>query len=171
VHPDWSETPATGGASESKPFVFLSYASEDESAARRIYDALSESKIRVFFDKKDLYAGVNWDVKLRKAVRDECSLFIPVISQSVLTQDNRYFRVEWNLARDVYYQSPASMSSEDVFILPAAIDSTSQQSDRLPEEFRRAQWFHLPAGQPTPAFVERVKELHRRYQQAKAGLL
>jgi hypothetical protein len=169
-HPDWSD-PSGVATRDQKPFVFLSYASEDETAARQIYEVLSKKKMQVFFDKKDLYAGENWEIKLRKSIRDQCSLFIPIISQNVLTQENRYFRQEWKTAHDVYYQSPAWISSLDVFFLPVAIDSTSPESDRLLDEFRKAQWSYLPEGRPTSEFIERVVELHRRYQQARAGML
>ena len=59
--------------------VFLSYASQDAEAARRICDALRRAAIEVWFDQSELRGGDAWDHRIRQQIRD-CALFIPVIS-------------------------------------------------------------------------------------------
>jgi hypothetical protein len=71
----------------------------------------------------------------------------------------------------LYKQSPAWYSPADVFVAPVAIDDTDQNHERIPPEFRKPQWMRLPGGEPTAEFVERVKQLHRRAQQERAGAL
>jgi hypothetical protein len=56
--------------------AFLSYASQDADAARRICDALRTAGIEVWFDQSDLRSGDVWDQKIRPQIHD-CSLFIP----------------------------------------------------------------------------------------------
>ena len=56
--------------------VFLSYASQDSGAARRISDALGAAGIQVWFDQSELRAGDAWDQKIRRELRD-CALFVP----------------------------------------------------------------------------------------------
>jgi hypothetical protein len=157
-------------AEREDPFVFLSYASEDRAIARKIFQALANAKIDAFFDKEGLVGGDNWDPKLIEKIRN-CSLFIPIISQNTLVGGARVFRSEWVQAIDLFRQSPAWYSPSDVFVAPVAVDDTREDHARIPPEFRKTQWMRLPQGEPTPEFVERVKQLHRRAQQERAGAL
>ena len=117
----------------------------------------------------DLEGGENWEPKLLEKI-SRCSLFLPVISGNVLTSERRFFRSEWHVALEIFEQSPAYYSPRDVFLIPVAIDETLPDNDRIPRDFSKAQWFRLPGGYPTSEFVERVKQLHRRSQQEKAGV-
>ena len=62
--------------SEPNKAVFLSYASQDAEAARRICDALRAAGIEVWFDQSELRGGDLWDRQIRKQIHD-CALFIP----------------------------------------------------------------------------------------------
>jgi hypothetical protein len=75
-------------SADSSRAVFLSYASQDAEAARRICEALRAAGIEVWFDQNEpldplgahgLVGGDVWDAKIRKQIR-ECALFIPIIS-------------------------------------------------------------------------------------------
>ena len=59
--------------------VFLSYASQDAEAARRICDSLRSGDLEVWFDQNELIGGDAWDEKIRRQIK-ECALFIPIIS-------------------------------------------------------------------------------------------
>jgi len=48
--------------------VFLSYASQDVEAARRICDALRAAGIEVWFDQRELRGGDAWDHKIRQQI-------------------------------------------------------------------------------------------------------
>jgi len=141
--------------------VFLSYASEDKVPAEGIKNALETAGVDVFFDRKDLQLGNDWEARLRRGIR-ECSLFVPVISRQTLAPGRRFFRIEWNLA--VEEAKMASFSDEDAFLLPVVIDDLTTQEADVPEKFRSIQWQSLHEGQPTPEFVSRVQQLYRRYQ-------
>ena len=65
--------------SESNKAVFLSYASQNAEAARRIAEALQAARIAVWFDQSELRGGDAWDHSIRQQVRD-CALFVPIIS-------------------------------------------------------------------------------------------
>jgi hypothetical protein len=64
---------------ESSHAVFLSYASQDAEAARKIGEAPRAAGIEVFLDQSELRGGDAWDQKIRREIHD-CALFIPVIS-------------------------------------------------------------------------------------------
>jgi len=60
--------------------VFLSYASEDTEAAKRICEGLQAAGIEVWFDQSELRGGDAWDAKIRRQIR-ECALFLTIISE------------------------------------------------------------------------------------------
>jgi hypothetical protein len=53
--------------------VFLSYASQDAEAAKRICDALRGAGVEVWFDQSELRGGDSWDAKIRKLIK-ECAV-------------------------------------------------------------------------------------------------
>ncbi|MGH9642042.1 MAG: TIR domain-containing protein, partial [Terriglobales bacterium] len=137
--------------------VFLSYASQDAEAAKRICDALRAAWIEVWFDQSDLRGGDVWDQKIRRQVRD-CALFIPVISANTASRHEGYFRVEWDLAD----QRTHRIARDRAFVVPVCIDATPDSATDVPESFVRAQWTRLPAGETPPGFVQRVLTLLSR---------
>ena len=134
--------------------VFISYASQDGQAAVRIADALRAEGIEVWLDQAALRAGDAWDSKIRKQIQ-ECALFIPVISKHTNARAEGYFRGEWNIAT----RRLMNMAQDAAFLMPVVIDETHEAEARVPEEFLRAQWSWLPAGETTPAFAQRVRQL------------
>jgi len=134
--------------------VFLSYASEDAEAAQRIAEALRAAGIEVWFDKSELRGGDAWDRQIRKQIHD-CALFVPVISVNTQARLEGYFRLEWRLAVGRTHL----MADAKPFLIPVVVDATNEQVAEVPDGFRAVQWTHLPGGETSPAFVERVKRL------------
>ena len=108
--------------------VFLSYASQDAPAAKRICDALRAAGIEVWFDQSELRGGDAWDALIKKQIQD-CTLFVPIISARTEARTEGYFRLEWRLAVDRTVQ----VSDDRAFLLPVVIDATSQAIARVPE--------------------------------------
>ena len=134
--------------------VFLSYASQDAQAARRICDALRANGIEVWLDQSELHSGDAWDQKIRREIRT-CALFMPVISRNTQARTEGYFRLEWHLAE----QRTHLMAKSRAFLLPVCIDDTPELHAEVPESFTAVQWARLPDGQSSPAFIERVLHL------------
>jgi TolB-like protein/Flp pilus assembly protein TadD len=134
--------------------VFLSYASQDSEAAQKMCDALRAAGIEVWFDKSELRGGDAWDRQIRQRIHD-CRLFIAVISAHTEARDEGYFRREWRLA----VERAGDMAEDKAFVVPVAIDGTSERSARVPDPFKHVQWTRLPGGETTCAFVERVCRL------------
>jgi adenylate cyclase len=134
--------------------VFLSYASQDAEATRRICDALRAEGIEVWFDQSELRGGDAWDAMIRRQIRT-CALFIPIISKNTRARAEGYFRLEWKLAVDRSHLIAANKA----FILPVVIDTTAQEDESVPDRFRELQWTRLPGGETPPAFVARVAGL------------
>jgi TIR domain len=125
--------------------VFLSYASQDADAARRICDALRAAGIEVWFDQSDLRGGDAWDRKIRDRIHD-CRLFIPVISASTERRDEGYFRREWAFAAD----RTRDMAHKRAFLVPVVVDGTSERGASVPDKFNELQWTRLPGGDTPP---------------------
>jgi TolB-like protein/tetratricopeptide (TPR) repeat protein len=146
---------------ESNKAVFLSYASQDAGAARRICDSLRAAGIVVWFDESELRSGDAWDQKIRREIRD-CALFIPIISANTQARLEGYFRREWKLG----VERTHAMADEKAFLLPVVLDEISSARASVPEAFRSVQWTRLDAGTALAGFAERVRRL--LYQDAVA---
>ncbi len=129
--------------------VFLSYASQDADAARKICESLRASGVEVWFDADGgLEHGDEWDAKIRKQIK-ECVLFIPIISANTEARHEGYFRLEWDLAAE----RARTIASGIAFILPVVIDDTREPEALVPDRFRAVQWTKLKGG-AVPAEVK-----------------
>jgi len=133
--------------------VFLSYASQDADAARRIGEALRAAGVEVWLDQSELRGGDAWDHKIRQQIKD-CALFVPVISANTVSRVEGYFRLEWALAE----QRSQMIARNKAFIVPVCLDSMPHSGD-VPESFLRAQWTRLPGGEGAAQFAQRLREL------------
>ena len=140
--------------SEPGKAVFLSYASQDAEAAKRICEALRQAGVEVWFDQSELVGGDQWDGKIRGQI-SSCALFVPIISAATQARLEGYFRLEWKLAA----QRTHTMADEKAFLLPVLIDGTRDAEAKVPVEFKAVQWTKLPVGETPPAFCARVKKL------------
>ncbi|MEJ2541462.1 MAG: toll/interleukin-1 receptor domain-containing protein [Gemmatimonadota bacterium] len=124
---------------EARDKVFLSYASEDRAQVQEICRALEEKNVLYWFDRKELDGGDDWHEKIRRNVRS-CSLFVPLLSKHVDTDEPRYVRFEWKEALERQKMQPANGR----FILPVRIDDSAlEQSPRLPVDLQAVQWMDL----------------------------
>lgn len=145
--------------------VFISYASEDCAAARRICEAVRAAGVEVWFDQTELRGGDAWDRHIREGIYN-CRLFIPVISANTESRDEGYFRREWKLAADRTHD----MAEQRPFLVPVVIDGTRQRGASVPDKFQAVQWTRLPAGETSPAFVELIMRLLRRVSPASTHI-
>ena len=134
--------------------VFLSYASQDAEAAKKICDALRAAGVEVWFDQSELVGGDSWDAKIRGQI-SSCGLFVPLISANTQARLEGYFRLEWKLAA----QRTHTMADEKTFLLPVVIDATRDAEAKVPAEFKTVQWTKLPGGETPDKFCARVKML------------
>ena len=135
--------------------VFLSYASQDAEAAKRICEALRQAGVEVWFDAEGgLEHGDEWDAKIRRQIK-ECVLFLPIISANTQAREEGYFRIEWELAA----QRALGIASGVAFILPVVIDDTKEPAALVPDRFRSVQWTKLPGGHVPPEVLQRFLKL------------
>jgi TolB-like protein len=141
--------------SDANKAVFLSYASQDAEAARRVCEALRSGGVEVWFDADGgLEHGDEWDAKIRRQIK-ECVLFIPLISANTQARHEGYFRLEWELAAE----RAMSIASGVPFILPVVIDDTREPDALVPDRFRKVQWTRVPGGEVPPDVHARFLKL------------
>lgn len=137
-----------------KPTLFISYASEDREAARRLRDTLASAGLDVWYDENELGGGDQWDAKIRRQIR-ECDYFMPVISANTERRKEGYFRREWRLA----VERTLDMADDVMFLLPVCIDGTTENNARVPEKFLTVQWLRVNDGTATPALETLARRL------------
>ncbi len=147
-------TPPDTASSTPKPTLFISYASEDREAARRLRDTLAAAGLDVWYDENELGGGDAWDAKIRRQIR-ECDYFMPVISANTERRKEGYFRREWRLATE----RTLDMADDVMFLLPVCIDGTTENNARVPEKFFAVQWLHATGGAATPALENLARRL------------
>jgi hypothetical protein len=134
--------------------VFISYAREDLAAVQRLKAGLDAAGVRTWFDMDRLEGGDDYDRKIQRNIA-RCSYFIPIVSANTERRLEAYFRREWSYALD----RTRNMAEGAIFVLPVCIDDTPAEAAKVPERFRALHFSRLAGGEPTPAFIERVREL------------
>ena len=77
--------------------VFISYAREDRSWAERLYMDLRKQEIDVWMDTRNLSAGADWQLEIKKAIRSS-RYFILLLSKYSINK--RGFIQKGNESRD-----------------------------------------------------------------------
>jgi hypothetical protein len=135
--------------------IFISYASENLDAVRRLKTVLDGAGFTVWFDKEQLMAGSDWEDEIERNIQRSL-LFIPVISdQTEKLLHNVFFRAEWNFADTIARRSDPSSP----FVVPVTLDAISAEKAYVPASFRRKQFEHIPQGLPSQDFLARLHEL------------
>ena len=143
--------------------VFLSYASQDAEAAKRICDALRQTGVEVWFDQSELRGGDAWDQSIRKQIK-ACALFVPIITPNTNTRAEGYFRLEWKLAVDRSHL----MADDAPFLFPIVIGDVADATARVPDKFRDVQWTRLRLDETPGELAQRVTRLLSRAQGAES---
>ena len=134
--------------------IFISYAREDLPAVQRMKSAMDAAGLTTWFDLDRLEGGDDYDRKIRNNIA-RCSYFVPVISATTQRRHEAYFRREWSYAVD----RSRSIAEGAVFILPVCIDDTPEADALVPERFQALHITRMPGGEPSPDFLQRMKDL------------
>lgn len=137
--------------SDANKAVFLSYASQDAEAARRICDVLRAAGVEVWFDQSELRGGDAWDAMIRKRIK-ECTLFVPIISTHTQARAEGYFRLEWKLAVDRSHL----MADDAPFLFPVVLGDVNDATARVPDKFREVQWTRLTVKDTPETLARRI---------------
>jgi hypothetical protein len=101
-----------------KQSVFLSYARENQSKAKRLSEDLENHGVRVWRDKAKLLGGENFDREIRKAIRSNFHFIMLLSYQSV--HKKGYVQKEWRIAMKMQERLP----SGEHFLIPVRLDQS-----------------------------------------------
>ena len=139
--------------------VFLSYAHEDREIAAAVAESIEANGPPVWFDRRELGAGDDWDRKIMKNI-EVASIFVPLLSRSCLQHGPRFFAAEWNGA--IKY---ARRWIGTPFIMPLVLDDVDPDSGTIPDEFRATQWSRRGPDGTLPAdFIARLRDAYKSCQ-------
>lgn len=131
--------------------VFLSYTQKDIDAVERLKQALADiNNVTCWYDKEKLFSGDNFETKITESIRD-ADLFIPLISQNSLGQQDKYVYDEW------FQAYTFSKVRRDKFMMPIAIDDVDLNNSIIKKFYPQMSIERVPAGNPNPDFINRLK--------------
>ena len=118
----------------------------------------------IWFDKRRLKPGDEWDGKIKAAVKS-CDLFLPLLSANTEAREEGYFHGEWNIADE-----RGELIFGRTFIIPVVLDPTFNPNPDhyklIPDGFRKRQFGHAPGGRMSEALrlamIEALREVRRR---------
>lgn len=107
--------------------IFISYAREDEEAAKRLYNDLKNSglPIKPWIDKEDLLPGQDFNREIANLIRT-CTFFIPLFS-STSVKKRGYIQREFKRAIDILEEIPPG----EIFVIPVRLDPCEIPYDEL----------------------------------------
>jgi TIR domain/Deacetylase PdaC/Protein of unknown function (DUF3298) len=112
--------------------VFISYAKEDFRFAQHLSENLKLNNYAPWLDKEKILAGQNWDIEIKKALR-QSDFIILLLSQNSVNKKG-YVQREFKLALNYCDERPV----EDIFLIPVKINDCS-----VPFGLEKYQWFEL----------------------------
>lgn len=140
------------------PSAFVSYASQDAAAARRVADSLARLGFGdIWLDQKVLTTGDDWSARIDDAI-DNCDFFVPLLSRQADARREGVFWEEWRKA------VRRSLRINDAFVLPIGIDE--QPPGKMPYErifngvtkvFAELHLLHAPDGRLEGDASEQLK--------------
>jgi hypothetical protein len=130
--------------------VFISYARQDYDAASRLYEDLrAKTNLKLWLDKKDLLPGQDWNVEIRKAIKN--SRYLIALFSSTSVQKRGYIQKEFKFALDVLDEFPEG----EIFAIPVRLDNCETPY----EKFRNIERVDL-----FPDWNEGVQRLLRTFE-------
>ena len=112
--------------------VFLCHSKDDKTKVRELYRRLVADGFDAWLDEEKLIPGQEWDLEIRKAVRDS-DVVVVCLSNSSVTKAG-YVQKEIRFALDVADEQPEGA----IFIVPARLESC-----QVPNRLGKWQWVNL----------------------------
>jgi TIR domain-containing protein len=115
-----------------KSQIFLSYAYEDRNKVVNISQRLMDAGYETWLDAKNLLPGQDWEIEIRKALKDSEYVFIFLTKNS--TTKEGYLQKEIKSALRIADEKPEGT----IFLLPIKLEDVE-----VPESLKHIQWLEL----------------------------
>jgi hypothetical protein len=143
------------GALKNGTDVFISYSRADAKVAARLYDALTASGIRVWYDRYSLNYGSDFMQDIISGIK-QTKIFIPIITKNIEAQRNEYhpYRTEWKTAIEMASGFGRS------FIIPVSEKGFDFYGSSIPQALKNYNAFLYDVDNPSfDEFVIEVTKL------------
>lgn len=111
--------------------IFISYAKEDISLAKELYETLDRQGFSLWMDEEDLLPGYQWEIEIEKAIH-ESDIFIACLSKNSVNKRG-YVQAELKKALDVANLMPEG----EVYIIPVRLDACE-----VPRSLSKLHWLN-----------------------------
>jgi hypothetical protein len=118
-----------------KLLVFLSHASQDKPAVRRLCKRLKADGFDPWLDEERLLPGQDWSLEIEKAMRASDAILLCFSALSVAKEG--YIQREYKRAMQYQEEKPEGT----IFVIPVRLDDCE-----MPFTMREIQWVDFPAG-------------------------
>lgn len=115
--------------------VFISHASEDNAAAKRLTKRLKEDGFDPWLDLDRLLPGQDWNLEIEKAMRTSGAILLCFSEESVAKES--YIQKEYKRAMSIQEEKPEGA----IFVIPVRLDECE-----MPFYLRGIQWVDYPEG-------------------------
>jgi hypothetical protein len=112
--------------------VFLCHSKDDKPKVRKLYKRLIADGFDTWLDEEKLMPGQDWDLEIRKAVRNSDTVVVCLSKDS--TTKEGYIQKEIRFALDVADEKPEGT----IFLIPVRLEDCS-----VPNRISRFQWVDL----------------------------
>lgn len=119
-------------ANNRKLKVFICHSKDDKPRVRTLYRRLVSDGFEAWLDEEKLMPGQDWDLEIRKAVRNSDTVIV-CLSASSITKEG-YIQKEIRFALDIAEEKPEGT----IFLIPVKLDDCS-----VPNRISRYQWVDL----------------------------
>jgi hypothetical protein len=123
------------GTEQKTLLVFISHASEDNAAAKRLAKRLKDDGFDPWLDLDRLLPGQDWNLEIEKAMRASGAILLCFSEESVAKES--YIQKEYKRAMRIQEEKPEGT----IFVIPLRLDKCE-----LPFFIREIQWVDYPEG-------------------------
>ena len=142
-----------------KSQIFLSYAYEDRDIVIDISQQLSRAGYETWIDAKDLLPGQDWEIEIRKALRN--SEFVLIFLSNNSTTKEGYLQKEIKSALRLADEKPEGT----IFLIPIKLEDVE-----VPEGLKHIQWLELYKSDGWERLLQALKASERSRSQTNEEL-
>lgn len=112
--------------------IFLCYAREDEEKTSKVYDALKKRGHKPWMDKRELVAGQDWELEIRRAI-EQSQYFVALLSKKSVGKRG-FVQKEIRFALDVLGEIPLGQ----IYFIPLRLEPCE-----VPQVIRSLHWIDI----------------------------
>jgi len=146
-----------------KPQIFLSYAYEDRDKVVDISKRLAEAGYDTWVDAKNLLPGQDWEIEIRKALKDSEFVFIFLTKNS--TTKEGYLQKEIKSALRLADEKPEGT----IFLVPIKLEDVD-----VPDSLKHIQWLEFYRNDGWEKLLQALKVNEKRraqtYEELKSSV-